>query len=36
MLQVDSGIHPTLKILHVLLTQETKNGKVRFNKNLWH
>jgi hypothetical protein len=36
MTEVDSDIHPTLNILHVLLTQETKIGNVRFNKNLWH
>jgi hypothetical protein len=39
MTQVDSGIHPTLKILHAIKlahsTKETRDGKLRINKNLW-
>jgi len=34
-----NGIHPTLNILHVIklahLLQETRDGKILFNKNIW-
>jgi hypothetical protein len=39
MIVVFNGIHPTLNILHVIKLahslQETRDGKILFNKNLW-
>ena len=39
MILVASGIHPTLNILHAIklahFLKETRDGKIRINKNLW-